>query len=464
MEEKKVKQEQVRKVFLDELPKNKGEKVDWLKCKNYRVRFIYDDIQGWIEIADVKRENSRTILYLKYLDNDIFKMFTGHFAKCKLKELLGLINHEYNYNIEEIIKDKKRNLLILKQYHKKEYRYYKYKCLNCGYFGDISEGNLNEGKNCSVCSHNKVEKDINSIWATDNELVKYFVNEHESYKYQHYSEHIIEVICPDCRTIREISIASLYGNGFTCPKCGDGISMPNKIMFNILEQLIGVNAFKREHSPDWIGRRLYDFYFKLNNKEYIIEMDGGLGHGKTDNLMNGITKEESKAIDDYKDEQAKLHDIEVIRIDCDPSKFEYIKQNILANKELNRIFDLSIIDWKLVSKAIITNKMKEACDLWNNGYKIKEISDIYKIGESTIRRYLKNGTALNMCLYDGQKELSESVSRKVKCIEYNLDFNSITECAEELSNMLNIKFNIGNISQVCKGNRKTHNKLHFEYL
>ena len=48
--------------------------------------------------------------------------------------------------------------------------------------------------------------------------------------------------------------------------------------------------------------------------------------------MNGQTAEESKSIDDYKDEQARLHNIEVIRIDCNynsiENRFAYIKQNL----------------------------------------------------------------------------------------------------------------------------------------
>jgi len=468
MEEKKIKQEKFKKVFLDDLPHGgkgvKNSSINWLESKNYKVRFIYNNVEGWVEITEVKRENGKTMLGIKYLDNDIFYIFTGHFQQCKLKELLGLINHDYVYKVNEIIKDEKRNLLILEQFYINGYRYYKYECLNCRYIGTIAESHLKEGKNCSICSHQKVQKEINSIWATDNELVKYFVNEEESYKYPHYSEQSIKVKCPDCGSIRKISIISLYINGFTCPKCGDGISMPNKMMFNVLEQLLELDNFKREYSPEWIGRRLYDFYFIYNEKEYIIEMDGGLGHGNMVYNENNMTSEESLEIDDYKDKMAVEHGMQKpIRIDCNPSKFDYIKNNILMDDRLNKLFDLSKIDWNNVFQYTLTNQMKEACDLWNDGKNVKEISNVFKISTGAIRRYLNDGNKLNLCHYNGSENSKNSNIRNVICIEYNLMFNSITECVEQLSKMLNLKFNICNISEVCKGNRKTHNKLHFEF-
>ena len=82
---------------------------------------------------------------------------------------------------------------------------------------------------------------------------------------------------------------------------------------------------------------MYDNYFVYNNKEYILEMDGGFH--SIDNLMNGQTVEESKSIDDYKDTMAKEHGIEVIRIDCyykSKDRLEYVKQNIIDSK-LNKI-------------------------------------------------------------------------------------------------------------------------------
>ena len=49
----------MRKVFLDDLPRwDKGEgtgnigTINWSKCKGMKVSFMYDDIEGEVELID----------------------------------------------------------------------------------------------------------------------------------------------------------------------------------------------------------------------------------------------------------------------------------------------------------------------------------------------------------------------------------------------------------------------------
>jgi len=463
--------ESVRKVFLDELPRHGNtNRISWKECKDCYFNFQWDNIIGTIKIIDVKTENKYTKLLLQYKDNK--KWITpSHISECKIAMLIGIKTYEYSYNVNDTIKDDKRNIEILEQIKiikssGRRERGYKYKCLIDGNIDNISEFNLKHGQGCNVCSNNKVLKGINDVYTTDFWMIKYFKNEEDAHKYSRNSHSKIDTICPDCKIKKQTIVKNLCIYGFSCPKCGDGISMPNKIAFNMLEQLLGFDNFEREYSPKWIDRRLYDFYFKLNKKEYIIEMDGRFHN--IDNNMNGNTKEESKVVDDYKDEMAELHGIEVIRINCDyenNDRFEHVKNNILKNEKLNELFDLSIIDWTKVYKYIFTNKMKESCDLFNSGrYNAKEIGKILKLSSTTITKYLKNGTKLNLCNYNGKDSTIKSTSKKVKCIEYNLIFNSLSECAREVSKLVNIKLSKIGISRVCLGYQKTHNNLHFEFI
>ena len=76
--------------------------------------------------------------------------------------------------------------------------------------------------------------------------------------------------------------------------------------------------------------------------------------------MSGQTIKESQLADDEKDKLANEHDIEVIRIDCYPSEFEYIRQNVLQNSTLSKIFDLSSINWNKCDEFALSNRVKEA--------------------------------------------------------------------------------------------------------
>ena len=84
--------------------------------------------------------------------------------------------------------------------------------------------------------------------------------------------------------------------------------------------------YEYQYSPKWIKPKRYDFYIK--NKNLIIEVDGGLGHGNNKTIDNK-TPEETKAIDDYKDKMAEKNGINVIRINCFKSEWNFIKNNIM---------------------------------------------------------------------------------------------------------------------------------------
>ena len=66
----------MRKVFLENLPiKKQGKKnvIDWKNSVGYKVHFIYDDIEGDIEIIDYisgNRKNKSKIL-LRYKNKEL---------------------------------------------------------------------------------------------------------------------------------------------------------------------------------------------------------------------------------------------------------------------------------------------------------------------------------------------------------------------------------------------------------
>ena len=131
---------------------------------------------------------------------------------------------------------------------------------------------------CSCCNGAIVVPGINDIATTDPWMIKYLVDPEDAYKYTRSSAKKVKVKCPYCGRVKDKSITlnKLHRNQSVSCSCNDGISYPNKLMFNLLEQL--EVEFETEYSPDWIGNRKYDFY--IPSMKLIIEMDGRLGHGK----------------------------------------------------------------------------------------------------------------------------------------------------------------------------------------
>ena len=440
----------MKKTFLNILPRGSGNigkfKIDWEKCADYEVPFVYNNIKGKIKIIDCFRKNNRTYLKIKYKDN-VDEINTDGLIRCQLGDILGLKTSKYKYSVGDIITDvTSGNLQILEQIRMKNGKNtekgYRYKCLICGNEDIITEGSLKQHMGCNVCSGHKIKIGYNDMWTTNPKLASLLADPNDGYKYTQNSGKKVNFKCLDCDNIIENKIISnVKQQGISCPKCGDGVSYPEKIMYNVLQQLLEEN-FEYQYSPNWCKYKLnnknktgrYDFYFKLNDKQYIIEMDGGLGHGNDIHKKSKLTKKETLEIDNIKDELADNHNIEVIRIDCfysNNNKFEYIKNHILKSK-LKELFNLSKINWLICEKYSCSNFIKKVCNLWNkNIYTVKELSKITKIGRTTIYKYLKQGAKLGWCDYDPKKEMRKKKNqKKVICLNNKKVFNSLFEAGE----------------------------------
>jgi very-short-patch-repair endonuclease len=268
---------------------------------------------------------------------------------------------------------------------------------------------LLKGAGCSCCQGFSVVENINSIYKTDKWLIPIINDDVFCKTHTHSNGEKVFPTCPDCgrKNKNYIKVNNLYNrHGFACPKCGDGIKYPNKFAFNILEQL--KIEFETEYSPKWckyefrekLRQGRYDFYFELNNKEYILEMDGGF-HNKDNAMSGGQTADESKYIDNEKDRLANEHGIEIIRIDCNYSsietRFEYIKQNILNNNKLNGIFNLGNVNWNKCHEYGLSNLVKEACKYKIENLSTIDIAKIMKHNNTTINGWIKEGSQLGWC-------------------------------------------------------------------
>lgn len=375
----------------------------------------------------------------------------------------GSIKRDLTIIDRKIIKEEKTNYINGNKFNANK-KYYKYSCnlcnFNCGKYYDlklkkykdeywISESGIFGKHGCACCCKSPliVLENINSIYYTDGWMTS-IINDDEFCKtHTHSCSDKIYPICPNCKEKQSklVSIDKIYSTkGVSCEYCSDNIKYPNKFMANVLQQL-NIN-FEREYSPKWVEGKFYDFY--IPSMDLIIEMDGGLGHGKEIHKLSKQTKEESKAIDDYKDEQAILHGIEVIRIDCDygnklNKRFEYIKQNILCSK-LSQLFNLKVVDWNKCDTYGCNSLIKIACDLKNkNPYMTtSEACKVLNVKSSqTISGWWKIGNEYKWCHYDIQEEIRRLSSKSgmkngqsvkvFKGNKYLAEFYSLSELERE---------------------------------
>jgi DNA-directed RNA polymerase subunit RPC12/RpoP len=472
----------LRKINLDKLPHN-GKLIDWIHSVGYELDFVYDDIIGKIKIINYQSKIQKVTLQY---NNNILDVPTSQLYYGGIGQLLKVNGKKrnYKYKIGDIVFTNKGIIKILdlirltsaKKYTQKGYKYI---CLKDNYVGTIAEGNLLNGQGCPVCSGKRiVVKGINDMWTTNPNLAKLLANPEDGYKYSQGSDKKVDWKCPECgNIIKNKLISQIKLQGLSCPKCSDGISYPEKFMYNLLQQL-NVD-FEYQKKFDWCkyelnGKQKYGIYdFYIPSKQIIIEMDGGLGHGKR--MIGNYKKEETVLIDHIKDQLAKEHEIKPIRIDCDyekESQFLYIKKNILKSK-LYKLYVFKNIDWNLINIECQKSIIYKVCTYKKNhsNETTTEIAKKFKLHQCTIIDYLKRGNKNGWCVYNAKEEMhrvlkmnainhGKKCCKKVICITTNTIYHSEIEASKSTGVYFS---NIG----ACCNHRygyKTSGKLKWMFL
>lgn len=199
-------------------------------------------------------------------------------------------------------------------------------------------------KGYTECNNTYVRKGENDFYTKYPHLRKYLKDKNLAKNRSFQSHKKVEVVCPDCEYEYKMNYYDLGRNGFNCPVCGTNNSYSNRFIRAFFAELKFKNV-NFEWEPKWGNRRRYDAHFFKNGKEYVVKLDGSfhfVPQWETSAIFSN--SRDNQKIDKLKDDMAKEHGIEMIRIDCYYSRLEYIKKNILKSK-LAELFDLSDFDW-----------------------------------------------------------------------------------------------------------------------
>ena len=269
----------------------------------------------------------------------------------------------------------------------------------------------------------------------------------------------------------------------TCQNCGDTLSYPNKYLRAFMKQL-NVDYCEFDYSPQWANKKRYDCYFEKDGKRYIIEMDGQQ-HYK--NCFYGKV-EKQRENDKLKDELAKNNGVVLIRINS--MKIHKIKDYIL-NSELNKIFDLSKINFDECTRFAFNNLMYLVCNEYKNDENItvSQLANKFNISKDSVRRYLKTGNDANICVYNTEESKKRAFKFKKEQYMNNKEFNlkNVIICVETnqvyksatyASKILNVHVNaitrcLKNKNFTCKGyhwvrysesNKSLFNNINFDIV
>lgn len=303
---------------------------------------------------------------------------------------------------------------------------FKHICGNeCHYFSMTPKVFLRGGR-CYCKGTNKLIVGFNDMYTKRPDLVDLLYDKSEAYKNTINSEKIVEWICPNCGEIIKEKICNVSNYKLVCPKCSDGISYPNKFIYNILKEVNDdLDFLIREYKPKWCKYKLsngkerygiYDIYFGINGKKYIVEMDGSF-HFKTRKSAKISIKLQNE-IDENKTKLAKENNIDIIRIDCNygetDDRFMYIKNNII-NSKLSEVIDILKIDFDKCNLQSLNSLVIQTAEYWNKGFSTTEIKKILCIGNTTLYRYLKRCNEIGLITnYTKEESKKRLYNAKVK--------------------------------------------------
>lgn len=305
-------------------------------------------------------------------------------------------------------------------------------------------------------------------------LSQYFLNGAEA-KYTAGSNAKIELKCPNCQIHKKMIISHLVNDGFSCDRCSDGISIPNKFCYGILEQL-GIE-YEREKEFDFLKERFYDVFLPKQN---IIIENHGIDH--YEETGRGPKLSEIRANDELKKNTALKNSItNYLVVDCRKSTLEYLQKNF--EDTLGTIFDLSIINWEKVWKDAQRSLVFEACKMFNeiasredlDAMPYKEIANKYQLSVETIRRYIKVGREIGLISYDRdsvEKKVSKNGGKIGSCKPiFVFDksgnkriFDSIKDCETQSDSIYGQHLRSKNIQAVCAGDRNHYKGFVFRYI
>lgn len=306
---------------------------------------------------------------------------------------------------------------------------------------------LDEVYACPVCSGNVILRGVNDLWTTHPHIAELLTNPEDGYSISYgCNSKKVNFTCPECGEISKKTPLDVSYNGFNCKKCSDGISYPEKFVFELFNQL-GL-SFETHKVFDWLIDRYYDFYLTDYN---ILCETHGLQHYKDGFVsVGGRTHEQEQENDKIKMETALKNGIsDYIILDCRYSDFDWIKNSIIQSGIIER-FGKTVddINWVKCGKSAMSSRMLETCKLWNNGKSISEICEYFKMHTTTIREYLKKGAKAGICSYDSKKEMGTSKARKAICLNDLETYDSLSDFARKHN------ISVNNISSCCKG--RTH--------
>lgn len=295
-------------------------------------------------------------------------------------------------------------------------------------------------RNCPFCSGTRTLAGFNDLWTTNPEIAKLLTDQEVGFRVSKGSKERVNFTCSRCGTVHYKRVNNVFWKGLSCNACSDGLSYPEKFLYNILTQLKVL--FETQKEFDWSkytgenkklnGSKKYDFY--INNLNTIIETHGGQHYLKGFEKFGRRSFKDEVENDSIKENLAKENGVtNYIVIDARESTLEWLSKSIMQSS-LSTMFDLSKVNWEEAHVYSCKTLVREVCDLWNKGIKSSnQIGLKMNLHYSTVNKYLRQGAEIGWVNYKSRLNGRREIVQLTIDDELVNTWGSIIEASESLN-------------------------------
>lgn len=382
----------------------RGNFLNWNESVGAVIPFCHRGILGEVHIKEKVSEQYVRIDIPGHVEDAI--IYVGQIKHNRLGNLVGVVTREFRCAPGDIIGNIKIIDAIFKP-DKHDKKYYRCKCLKDGYEWELRESHILAGIGCPVCAGKAVIRGYNDIATERPDLIKYFLNPEDACAYRTHSNKYVDFKCPHCGLVKKRQIQDAINRGFSCPRCGDGKSYPNKFVFNVLFQLLGEDEFEAEYVFEWSksvpvpwkpeGKKMiYDIY--LPGYGIIVE-NHGEQHYRLEGFNGKLDGQRIQENDKAKRDIALRNNItHYVELDCRKSDEQFIRRSIMDSMLPNILgFSEDDIDWASCDEYASGSLLVKSCDMWRGGEHDKnKIAQAIHIHPGTVSKYLTKGRKLGL--------------------------------------------------------------------
>lgn len=398
------------------------------------------------------------------------------------EEVLPFDRYKFEFEVGEKFSNEFGEFEIIDRYIKtgmskstkdKNTRIYKCICKKHNTEFELTGNSIKKGVGCPICGRRRV-RNGESVGVTHPHIVKYLYNKNDANEYTSGSGKKVLCVCPNCGLKKNVIMSNLARHGFSCDRCGDGLSYPNKFIHTLLDQLNIEHI--REHSFEWSNKKIYDQY--LPSQNMIIENMGSQHYvDKNGFKFEGTDLQSQIENDEYKKSIAEQNGIEkYIVLDCRESKLDFIKDSVMKS-DLPYIlgFEEKDIDWEECHKLACHSIMVQVWDEWNKCKDLSNLINKFGLSDTTLRTYIHNGNDCGQCdpyvpqynnhaLPDGTRSgmHNKECSKPLYCSDDDVYFATRFDCEEYYGDFFPKSGSQSLYQFINKG--KTYKGKHFKYI